>query len=267
VNGRLLISMWQRNAPARVAMSRGRDRATAAALAARGTRRHPRPWQFDYLHLRRLLDDLRPALAALAEPGGAVLDVFCGSRPYDDLYSPGVRVVGLDIDDGYGLADIVTTEFLPCADGSYDGVACIEAFHYVADPAHGVGELRRVVKPGGRVLVAVPVVWEYDRQIVEHRYTSGSLRRLFDDWEDVVVVENGGRVVSWALLTGTLLGACEEELGRRLPRAAVRAAFAPAYLCLNAVGALLDAVERRRRHPRHVLAPNIMLTARRPVDD
>jgi hypothetical protein len=109
-------------------------------------------------------------------------------------------------------------------------------------------------------------VWEYDRHIAEHRYTSGSLRRLFDGWDDVVVVENGGRSVSWALLTGTLIRASEERLARRLPRAAVKAAFAPAYICLNAVGALLDAAERRRPDPRHVLAPNIMLTARRPAD-
>jgi SAM-dependent methyltransferase len=239
---------------------------TAELRAARRTRRHPRPWQFDYLHLRRLLDDLRPALAQLAGPGDVVLDVFCGSRPYDDLVAHGVRVVGLDIDDRYGLTDIVTTEFLPCADGSYDGVTCIEAFHYVADPARGVGELRRVVKPGGRVVVAVPTVWEYDRDVVEHRYTTGSLRRLFDGWDDVVVVENGGRAVAWTLLTGTLLHACEEELGRRLPRAVVRAAFMPGYLGLNGVGAVLDAIERRRAHPRNVLPANIMLTARRPAD-
>jgi SAM-dependent methyltransferase len=239
---------------------------SAALRAARRTRRHPRPWQFDYLHLRRLLDDLRPALARLAEPGGVVLDVFCGSRPYDDLFAPAVRVVGLDIEDRYGVADIVTREFLPCPDDRYDGVACIEAFHYVADPAHGVRELRRVVKPGGRVVVAVPVVWEYDRQIVEHRYTSGSLGQLFDGWDDVVVVENGGRAVAWTLITGTLLRACEEELVGRLPRAAVRVSFGLVYVGLNGLGALLDAVERRRRHPQHVLAPNIMLTARRPAD-
>lgn len=239
--------------------------ATDRAGAARRTRRHPRPWQFDYLHLRRLLDDLRPAMARLAEPGGVVLDVFCGSRPYDDLVAPGVRVVGLDIEDRFGVADIVTTEFLPCADDSYDGIACIEAFHYVTDPALGVRELRRVVRPGGRVVVSVPLVWEYDREIIEHRYTSGSLRQLFDGWDDVDVVENGGRSVAWALLTGTLLHACEEELGHRLPRTAVRAVFAPAYVGLNGVGAALDAIEQRRRHPRHVLAPNILLTARRPL--
>lgn len=235
--------------------------------AARRTRRHPRPWQFDYLHLRRLLDDLRAPLARIAEPGGVVLDVFCGSRPYEDLVAPGVRVVGLDVADHYGVADIVTTEFLPGPDGHYDGVACIEAFHYVADPAYGVRELRRVVKPGGRVVVSAPVVWEYDRQIVEHRWTSGSLRQLFDGWDDLVVVENGGRAVAWTLLTGTLLRACEQELGRRLPGSVVRVSFALAYVLLNVVGAALDTVEQRRRHPRHVLAPNIMLTARRPADD
>ena len=235
-------------------------------MSARSTRRHPRPWQFDYLHVRRLLDDLRPALAQLAAPGGVVLDVFCGSRPYDDLYPPGVKVVGLDVFDHYGVADIVTTEFLPGADAEYDALACIEAFHYVTDPAHGVRELWRVIKPGARVVVSVPVVWEYDRQIVEHRYTSGSLRQLFDGWDSVAVVENGGRAVTWALVTGTLLRAFQEELAGRLPRAAVQSAFALAYLGLNGVGVLLDAVERRRGHPRHVLAPNIMLTARRPAD-
>ena len=77
------------------------------------------------------------------------------------------------------------------------------------------------------------LVWEYDREIVEHRYTSGSLRQLFDGWDDVLVVENGGRAVAWALLTGTLMHACEKELGRVLPRTA--AAAAPAYVVLNGV--------------------------------
>jgi SAM-dependent methyltransferase len=192
--------------------------------------------------------------------------VFCGTRPYDDLVAPGVRVIGLDIEDRYGVADVVTTDFLPCGDACYDGVACIEAFQYVADPAHGVHEFRRVLKPGGRVVVAVPAVWEYDRHIVEHRYTSGSLRQLFDGWDDVVVVENGGRAVAWTLLTATLLHAGEEELARRLPRVVIRVTFALAYIGLNGLGSALDAVEQRRRHPRNVLAPNIMLTARRPTD-
>jgi hypothetical protein len=41
--------------------------------------------------------------------------------------------------------------------------------------------------------------------------------------------------------------------------------FAPAYLAVNGLGALLDAAEMRRP-TRHVLPPNILLTARRPAD-
>jgi SAM-dependent methyltransferase len=232
--------------------------------AAQRSRRHPRPWQFDYLHLRRLLKDLGPALHRLAPPGGTVLDVFCGSRPYDDLFAPGVTVTGLDVEDRYGVADVISTEFLPCAEARFDGVACIEAFHYVADPVHGARELRRVLKPGGRVLVAVPLVWEYDRTIVEHRFTAGSLRALFDGWDEVDVIENGGRAIAWALLTGTLLSAAEQRARGRLPAPGVAAAFGVAYLVLNALGQVLDAVERRRRHARLTLPPNVMLTARRP---
>jgi len=236
-------------------------------VSAASTRRHPRPWQFDYLHLQRLLDDLRPALAWLAAPGDVVLDVFCGSRPYDDLFASNVRVVGLDIEDRYGVADLVSQEFLPGPDAVYDAVACIEAFHYVADPAHGERELRRVVRPGGRLLVCVPLVWEYDRSIPEHRYTTGSLRQLFSGWDEVRVIENGGRAVTWTLVTGTLLNAAAEDLMTRLPGSLVRAAFKPIYVVLNALGRTLDAIERRRRHPTLTLAPNIMLTARRPPDD
>ena len=110
------------------------------------------------------------------------------------------------------------------------------------------------------MVVSVPVVWEYDREIVEHRYTSGSLRQLFDGWDDVLVIENGGRSIAWALLTGTLLRACEES-SAGASRALRCGRAAPAYVGLNGVGAALDAVEQRRRHPRHVLAPNILLTA------
>lgn len=237
-----------------------------AVERARRTRRHPRPWQFDYLHLRRLLNDLERELGALVAPGGVVLDVYCGSRPYDDLYSPGTKVVGLDIDDSYGMADIVSAEFLPEPDGSYDGIVCIEAWQYVRDPVRGAFELRRVVRPGGRVLVSVPFVWEYDRSALEHRYTAPELVAQFVGWDDVRVVENGGRTVAWTLLTGTLLHAVGERLARGPARAPVNALFGVGYAVVNGLGSALDLVERRSPHPRLRLPANLLLVARRPSD-
>ena len=58
--------------------------------------------------------------------------------------------MGLDILDVYRLADVVTEEFLPLPDEAFDLVMSTEAFHYVRDPEHGVAEIRRVLRPGGR---------------------------------------------------------------------------------------------------------------------
>jgi SAM-dependent methyltransferase len=228
--------------------------------AIRRTRRRPRRTQFDYLHIRRLVDDLRHALAQVAPSVHDALDVYCGSRPYDDLFPPAARRVGLDVEGNpYGLADVVSNEFLPFPDASYDLVTCIEAFHYVEDPVHGIEEIGRVLRPGGTALISVPFVWEYNRSILEHRYTGPELAHLFRAWEDVRVVENGGRAVAWATLTGTLL----ERARFQLPRA-VRPLFAPLYVALNVVGALLDALERRQSRGDVTLPMNLLVTARRP---
>lgn len=225
----------------------------------RRTRRHPRPTQYDYLHLKRLLDDLRAALAAVPGPVREVLDVFCGARPYDDLLPAGARCTGLDITDEYGVADVVTDEFLPFAGESFDLVLCIEAFHYVADPAAGMAELRRVLRPGGSLVLTVPLVWEYDRDVLEHRYTGPSLLALFGGWEDVELVENGGRAVSWTTLTCRMVALAAAALPRPLRRSA-----GAIHLAINGLGVLLDGIERRRSRSSTTLPMNMLVRARRP---
>jgi SAM-dependent methyltransferase len=232
----------------------------------RRTRRHPKPTQFDYLHIRRLVADLACALARIADGVEDVLDVYCGTRPYDDLLPRGVKVTALDVPGNpYGLADVVSGEFLPFADESFDLVMCIEAFHYVPDPEKGVAEMARVLRPGGHAVVAVPFVWEYDRTILEHRYTGPELASLFAGWEEVTVVENGGRGVAWATLTGSLAGMVQWNLPERPTlRRTVGPFFAGFYLLVNGAGLLLDRAERRYSRSSATLPMNLLLTARRP---
>jgi SAM-dependent methyltransferase len=232
----------------------------------RRTRRHPRPTQFDYLHMRRLVDDLAAALARVGAEATDVLDVYCGARPYDDLLPRAATVTGLDVPGNpYGLADVVTDEFLPFPDSSFDLVMCIEAFHYVPDPVRAQAELCRVVRPGGHVLIAVPLVWAYDRTILEHRWTGPELAVLFSSWEDVRVVENGGRAVSWATLTGSLAGMIQWNLPERgVARHGLRPLFPAFYLLVNGAGSLLDRAERRYDRSSATLPMNLLLTARRP---
>jgi SAM-dependent methyltransferase len=233
----------------------------------RRTRRHPRPTQFDYLHVRRLVDDLAAVLARVSRDAEDVLDLFCGTRPYDDLLPADTRVTGLDIaGNPYGVADVVSDEFLPFGDESFDLVMCIEGFHYIAEPEHGVAELARVLRPGGHAVVSVPFVWEYDRSVLENRYTGPALARLFASWEDVVVVENGGRAVSWATLTGLIASMGEHHVPERLQlRRLARPAFAALYLGINGLGFLLDRAEQRFAQSSLTLPMNLLLVARRPA--
>jgi SAM-dependent methyltransferase len=234
----------------------------------RRSRRHPRPTQFDYLHVKRLVDDLGAAITGLGEVRD-VLDVYCGTRPYEDLFPTGAQVVGLDVDRSgyrYGVADVVSDDFLPFADGSFDAVMCTQAFHYIVEPQPAIAEIRRVLRPGGAVLITVPVVWEYDRENPEHHYTEPLLRRLFEGWDEVRVVENGGWGVSWAAVTATLLQHLEESAARRrILRPLARPLFAAAYLVVNGCGVALEAVDRRFVRGALRLPMNLLLTARRPT--
>jgi hypothetical protein len=113
----------------------------------------------------------------------------------------------------------------------------------------------------------VPLVWEYDRTVLEHRFTGPSLARLFAGWEEVVVVENGGRAVSWATVTGLIASMAEAHVPERLRlRQLLHPAFASLYLLVNGVGSVLDRAERRFARSSLTLPMNLLVTARRPRD-
>ena len=222
--------------------------------AIRRTRLHPRRSDYLYLHLRRLRDDLRAALAELDAVD--VLDVYCGSRPYEPLFPRGTRYLGLDIDDAFGCADVISEELLPFADGSFDLVLCTQAFYFVDDPRRAVAEVARVLRPGGHALLTLPVVYPG----TERLYSELQLRELFEGWDDVVVVANGGTVVSIASLSAYLIHRVE----RGAPRP-VRRAFRALYVVLNLAAEAADRVEMRRLAPNARLPANLLVRARRPA--
>jgi SAM-dependent methyltransferase len=226
--------------------------------AIRASRRRPRPTQFDYLHLRYLARRLARVLPDVVPAGGEVLDVWCGSRPYEDLLPAGARVVGLDVPENpYGAADVVSDEILPFESGTFDAVLCIEAFQWMPDPARAVAEFARVLRPGGAAVVSLPFAFEYERPF-EHRFTESQLRGLFEGWGDVSVSEDGGRAVSWAVLTGSFL----ESVGGRAHF--LRPLAAAGCAAVNGLGLLLAGIEARTAASDAAYPMNLTLTARRP---
>jgi len=136
-----------------------------------------------FYHSRRgLIRELRELGPALT---GEVLDVGCGRKPYRALV-PATRYVGLDVDSpvtrALGAADVYYDGGrFPFPDASFDGVLCSEVLEHVFTPEEFLGEISRVLRPGGRLLLTVPFVWDEHEQPHDFaRYTSFGLRAVLE---------------------------------------------------------------------------------------
>lgn len=111
----------------------------------------------DVTKLRALSYDLLGA-------GTSAVDVGCGAgRAVAELAERGVRAVGVDPDeqmitvarDRWPAADfrVAGAYELPLADASMDGYRADKVFHVLAEPERALAEARRVLAPGGRIVL------------------------------------------------------------------------------------------------------------------
>ena len=135
-----------------------------------------------FLARRRLRSSM---LASAGGLRGRLLDVGCGTKPYRSLFEV-EEYVGLDIDSETtrrrAIADVLYdgTRF-PFDDGRFDAVLCNQVLEHVFNPEAFVEEIRRVLAPGGRLLLTVPFVWDEHEQPWDYaRYSSFGLRALLE---------------------------------------------------------------------------------------
>jgi len=137
------------------------------------------PFYFARKELYLAVQELGPQL------GGRVLDVGCGYRPYESLV-PSQEYVGLEIDTPESRARAKADAFydgrsFPFEDGSFDAVICNQVLEHVFEPEEFVREIARVLKPGGRLLLTVPFVWDEHEQPRDYaRYSSFGLAALLE---------------------------------------------------------------------------------------
>jgi SAM-dependent methyltransferase len=125
--------------------------------------------------------------------GGRLLDAGCGSKPYRRLFTVS-EYVGLDIDSPVarqrGVADVFYAgKVFPFESASFDAVLCNQVLEHVFNPDEFLSEIARVLRPGGKLLLTVPFVWDEHEQPWDYaRYSSFGLQALLE--------KNGFRVVS-----------------------------------------------------------------------
>jgi len=94
----------------------------------------------------------------------------------------------------YDAVDLVCDAAeLPLDDASVDVVLNVSVLEHVPDPARILAEIRRVLRPGGRVYTDVPFVVGYHASPGDFtRWTHEGVLRLHAGFEPELLVPNGG---------------------------------------------------------------------------
>jgi 2-polyprenyl-3-methyl-5-hydroxy-6-metoxy-1,4-benzoquinol methylase len=158
-----------------------------------------------------------------AQPGELLLDVGCGEGVFaSELLRAGTRVVGIDVaaeplrrarerDPALDLRLVEEGEPWPLPDGGFDAVWAGETIEHVADTGGWLSQVRRVLRPQGRLLLSTPNQGRVRRlaaalsgraferdfdPLSEHLrfYTRTSLSRLLEScgFQEVRVLRAGG---------------------------------------------------------------------------
>ena len=118
---------------------------------------------------------------------GRLLDVGCESKPYRELFPNAIEYVGLDYDSESNRNNKMVDIFyesggkFPLEDGSFDNAISTEVLEHVFEPDKFISEIHRVLKPGGKLLLTTPLLWEEHFEPVDYgRYSSYGLKYLME---------------------------------------------------------------------------------------
>jgi SAM-dependent methyltransferase len=190
-------------------------------------------------------------------PKVRILDVGCGVKPYYPWFADvASEYVGLDVVDNPVAELLGSVEALPVDDERFDVILCTQVLEHCNDPAQAVRELRRVTRPGGRVLASTHGVQVYHPSPVDYwRWTHEGLHRLFStsaEWGSITVEPAAGTASGLAMLLATFV---EISLRRTL-------LARPPVWAINRAGAALDTrVPRLARPLPGSLIPNFHVVA------
>ena len=116
-------------------------------------------------------------------PGARVLDYGCGDGHYRKLVPEGAQYFGIDLPGNPDAEAALNADgTLPYADSSFDAVLSIQVLEHVDSPTRYLDECRRVLKPGGTLLISTHGIMVYHRDPVDYwRWTHEGLLHLLSN--------------------------------------------------------------------------------------
>ena len=159
---------------------------TRPRFAATGPDRWPHPNRSakNRIAYRQLESALEYAASAYAR--GRLVDVGCGRKAWEPLFAGHVEdYVGVDHApkpvDGVDRVDVIASAYeVPLPDGHADTVLLAEVLEHLEDPARGLAECARLLKPGGHLIMTTPFFWPVHDERDFYRYAPGGLRFLLE---------------------------------------------------------------------------------------
>ena len=136
---------------------------------------------------RFILNAVRRFITELP-PGAQVLDAGAGETQYKKLFQQtGRRYWALDLGVGEtdwryaGIDTFADTDAIPFRPGFFDGVMSLAVLEHSPRPRQVLYELNTALKPGGRLLIVVPTMWEEHQMPHDfYRFTRYGLDRLLE---------------------------------------------------------------------------------------
>jgi colanic acid/amylovoran biosynthesis glycosyltransferase len=216
----------------------------------------PRRSQHSYLQLSALAAAMREEAARA--PDGLVVDLGCGAKPYSELFSG--RYLGIDLLATHGDPDCLAwAESVPVRSGVAAVAVSTQQLEHVEDPRAVLTEARRILGPGGVLLLSTHGVWPYHPDPHDYwRWTEEGLTKLIRDagFEVRRVHRQGGLAAAAVGLLLYPLGAVGHR--SRALRPVAGALITIVNIVAGAADRFLD-----RLGPKHYAAPSYLVVATR----
>ena len=148
-----------------------------------------------YTGRRKILADFVEAICRrVTDRRPRILDVGCGTGANLLMLSQFGDAEGVDVSEdalafcrerGLEKVKLGAAEELPYQDGTFDLVTAFDVVEHIDDDLAGLREMRRVLRPGGRVLLFVPAfmfLWGLQDDVSNHRrrYRLPELQRVLE---------------------------------------------------------------------------------------